>query len=106
MYNILVITTDLPFFPGKNGNDFFNLRRTAEQHTIGVVAPLHPQFPAEGVANLERFLTGSYFWPRPVTTPAPLPPQKDPPGRLRDWLRSLPRSEEHTSELQSLRHLV
>ncbi len=61
MYNILVITTDLPFFPGKNGNDFFNLRRAAQRHTVGVVAPLHPQYPADGVANLEAFLARVVF---------------------------------------------
>src|ERR1035437_646592 len=90
MYNILVITTDLPFFPGKNGNDFFNLRYTAQRHTVGVVSPLHPHYPTAGVANLEAFLCGSYLWPRPLGTPPLLPPQKDPPRRLRGWLKSLP----------------
>ena len=90
MYNILVITTDLPFFPGKNGNDFFNLRYAAQHHAVGVVAPHHPHYPADGVINLESFLSGSYFWPRPLATAPPLPPQKDPPRHLRDWLKSLP----------------
>lgn len=90
MYNILALTTDLPFFPGKNGNDFFNLRHTAQHHAVGVVAPLHAHYPAEGIANLESFLSGSYFWPRPIATPPSLPPQKDPPRRLAGWLKSLP----------------
>src|SRR5262245_63616913 len=33
-------------------------------------------------------------------------PLRDPRGRRGDRLRALARSEEHTSELQSLRHLV
>jgi glycosyltransferase involved in cell wall biosynthesis len=90
MYNVLVLTTDLPFFPGKNGNDFFNLRHMAQRHAVGVVAPLHPHCPAAGVANLESFLHGSYFWPRPIETPLPLPPQKNPPGRLAGWVKLLP----------------
>ncbi len=89
MYNILALTTDLPFFPGKNGNDFFNLRHTAQRHAVGVVAPLHPHYPAEGVANLESFLSSSSLWPRPVATP-PLPPQKDPPAQLARWVKLLP----------------
>ncbi|HVM59985.1 MAG TPA: glycosyltransferase [Verrucomicrobiae bacterium] len=90
MHNVLTLTTDLPFFPGKNGNDFFNLRHTARRHAVGVVAPLHPHYPAEGVANLESLLCGSYFWPRPITAPAPLPPLRNPPPRLARWLKSLP----------------
>ena len=38
MANILVITTDLPFFPGKNGNDFFNLRYLSQRHSVGLSA--------------------------------------------------------------------
>ena len=90
MKNVLVLTTDLPFFPGKNGNDFFNLRYLAQRHSVGVVAPLHPHYPSEGVANLESFLTRSYLWPRPLTAIPPLPPQKNSPGRLAGWLRLLP----------------
>jgi glycosyltransferase involved in cell wall biosynthesis len=90
MYNILVLTTDLPFFPGKMGVDFFNLRYAAQHHAVGVVGPLHPQYPVDGVANLERFLSGAYFWPRPLATSPPLPPLKDPPRHLRGWLKSLP----------------
>ncbi len=83
----LVVTTDLPFFPGKNGHDFFNLRYLARRHAVGVVAPLHGFFSAEGIANLESFLAGSYFWPRPVP-PAALPPLRTlPVGRLRAWIR-------------------
>ncbi|HUI08014.1 MAG TPA: glycosyltransferase [Verrucomicrobiae bacterium] len=103
MGNVLVLTTDLPFFPGKNGNDYFNLRHTAQQHRVGVVAPLHPHYPAAGVANLEKFLCGSYLWPRAVETTAPLPPQKDPPARLASWLEHLPIVARKTLLLRLLR---
>jgi glycosyltransferase involved in cell wall biosynthesis len=91
MLNVLVLTTDLPFFPGKMGVDFFNLRHLAETHRVGVVAPLHEEYPAEGVANLERFLDRGYFWPRPAD-PVTLPPLRDAPGSLSKWLRIIPRS--------------
>lgn len=103
MSNVLVLTTDLPFFPGKNGNDFFNLRYMSQRHAVGVVAPLHPHYPAEGIANLEKFLCGSYLWPRAVGTPAPLPPQKDPPVRLASWLKSVPRAAQKSLLLHLLR---
>ncbi len=88
--NVLVLTTDLPFFPGKNGHDFFNLRYLAQQHTVGVVAPLYSHYPADGVANLENAVGAAYLWPRPAAAAA-LPPQKDPPGPLRRWLEALPK---------------
>lgn len=66
MARILVLTTDLPYFPGKMGVDFFNLRCLAQSHDVAVVAPCYGSFPREGVANLEALLCGSYFWPRPV----------------------------------------
>lgn len=85
----LVLTTDLPFFPGKNGHDFFNLRHLARRHAVGVVGPLHNFFPAEGLQNLESFLAGSYFWPRPVSSEPTLPPLRAlPAGRLKEWVRS------------------
>ncbi len=85
--NTLVLTTDLPFFPGRNGHDFFNLRYLAERHAVGVVGPLHDFFPAEGLRNLESFLAGSYFWPRPVPEPALPPLRALPAGRLKSWVR-------------------
>ena len=41
MANILVLTADLPYFPGKMGVDFFNLRHLAANHRVGVVAPAY-----------------------------------------------------------------
>ena len=87
--NVLVLTTDLPFFPGKSGHDFFNLRYLGQRHTVGVVAPLYTHYPAEGVANLERAVAASYLWPRPVTPPPPLP-LREPPESLRRWVRVFP----------------
>ena len=83
----LVLTADLPFFPGRNGHDFFNLRHLSERHAVGLVGPLHGFFPAESVGNLERFLAGSYFWPRPAPEPALPPLRALPEGRLRPWVR-------------------
>lgn len=88
MLRILVLTTDLPYFPGKHGVDFFNLRYLARKHAVGVVGPLHPFFPEEGVANLERFLTGSYFWPRPSKA-VTLPALKTYGGRIASWIERL-----------------
>ncbi len=84
----LVLTTDLPFFPGKMGCDFFNLRHLAESHAVGVVGPLHDFFSPEGVRNLEAFLAGSYFWPRPVPEAALPALRPVPEGRLRPWVRN------------------
>ncbi len=89
MANILVFTTDIPFFPGKNGNDFFNLRYLSQRHSVGVVGPQHDHYPSAGMANLERILCGSYFWPRAVR-PVALPPQRDVPGKLAGWVSKLP----------------
>lgn len=85
--NTLVLTADLPFFPGRMGCDFFNLRHLAERHAVGVVGPEHANFSREGVRNLERFLTGSYFWPRPVPEPALPVLRALPVGRLSAWVR-------------------
>jgi glycosyltransferase involved in cell wall biosynthesis len=71
MSRVLVLTTDLPFFPGKMGVDFFNLRHLARTHAVSVVAPIYPGYPSEGVKNLERFLEAGYFWPRPAAALAP-----------------------------------
>lgn len=83
----LVLTADLPFFPGKMGVDFFNLRHLAERQAVGVVGPLHEFFPAEGVRNLEAFLAGSYFWPR-AARPVALPPLRALGGSLAPWVQN------------------
>ncbi len=86
---ILVLTTDLPYFPGKMGVDYFNLRHLARHHRVGVVAPCYENFPTESVANLESFLSGSYFWPRKagqVTTML----SEEPRGLLRSWVWRVP----------------
>ncbi len=83
----IVLTADLPFFPGRAGHDFFNLRHLAKSHVVGMVGPRHGFFPADGVRNLEGFLTGSYFWPQPAPASA-LPALREPPaGRLPAWVR-------------------
>lgn len=87
---ILTLTTDLPYFPGKMGVDFFNLRNLACHHSVAVVAPHYDIFPEQGVANLESFLSGSYFWPRPAND-APLLISEAFHGQLRPWLARLPR---------------
>lgn len=89
MARVLVLTTDLPYFPGKMGVDFFNLRHLAQAHEVGVVAPQHDSAPAEGVANLELFLTGAYFWPRRVDQ-VPLFISEDTLGWLPKFFAQLP----------------
>ncbi len=89
MARVLVLTTDLPYFPGKMGVDFFNLRHLSRDHQIGVVAPTYDCFPAEGVANLEKFLHSAHFWPRPCKS-VPLFVPGEPSGRLTPWLVRLP----------------
>jgi glycosyltransferase involved in cell wall biosynthesis len=69
----LFLAQDLPYFPGKNGHDFFNLRYLAQSHRVAVVGPRYEVLPADGVSNLEKTAQASYFWPRnvvqgPVTT--------------------------------------
>lgn len=89
MARVLILTTDLPYFPGKHGYDFFNLRHLARTHRVSVAAPIYDSFPAEGVANLESFLETAYCWPRP----APAATQfgaDEPPGRLAPWIARLP----------------
>ena len=90
MSRILAITTDLPYFPGKNGHDHFNFRHLAREHRLGIVAPCYDWFPKEGVENLERFLDHSYFWPRPAA-PVALFAGEEIAGRLPDWVDRLPR---------------
>jgi len=89
MSRILVLTTDLPFFPGKMGIDFFNLRHLALTHKVSVLAPIYDWFPKEGVGNLERFLDKAYCWPRPVQ-PVPDFVAAVTGSRLTPWMARLP----------------
>lgn len=66
MANVLVLTTDLPYFPGRNGHDHFNLRHLARTHRVAVIGPRHAHYPEEGMANLEKFVANPGFWPAPV----------------------------------------
>ncbi len=84
---VLVLTTDLPYFPGKHGLDFFNVRYLAQQNDVGMVGPLHSFFPELGVRNLEAMLTSSHFWPRPAPA-VTLPPLETLAGELRPWIQS------------------
>ncbi len=85
----LVLTTDLPYFPGKMGVDYFNLRHLSGSYRVGVVAPCYGNYPAEGVANLELFLDGSYFWPRAVPDMHVQLPE-EPGAVLRSWVWKIP----------------
>lgn len=85
----LVLTTDLPYFPGKMGVDFFNLRNLAKTgNEVGVVGPVYPEILAEGLTNLERFLANGagYFWPRPTEPTPTMPAVRSLPGELAGWL--------------------
>lgn len=66
----LVLTCDVPFFPGKMGVDFFNLRALAAGWYVGVVGPLYDVLPEAGVANLRRTVQACYFWPEDLGDPA------------------------------------
>lgn len=91
MAKILVLTADLPYFPGKMGVDFFNLRHLAAGHRVGVIAPVYPQFPESAVENLRRTVQEAYFWPEPRPHLAPNPSAGQ--GlRLPRLLRLFPRS--------------
>lgn len=90
MARILVLTTDLPYFPGKMGVDFFNLRHVAQEHQVDIVAPCYDWFPTEGVANLRRAMHRLHLWPEPVCKLTPFAPG-EPNGRLCTWLAGLPR---------------
>lgn len=89
MARILVLTTDLPYFPGKLGGDFFSLRFLATRHEVAVVGPLYDSTPAEGLANLERSVGVVLAWPRPVAGVS-LFVQEDAPESLRRWVDRLP----------------
>jgi len=90
MARILILTIDLPYFPGKMGVDFFNIRHLAHSHDVAVLAPCHDRFPEQGVANLEAFLSRAYFWPRPADE-VPLVVSATFQGQLQPWFRRLPR---------------
>jgi len=87
---ILILTTDLPYFPGRNGHDYFNLRYLARNHDVAVLAPYFDSFPEQGVINLEAFLSRAYFWPRPADE-VPLLVSATFQGQLSPWFRRLPR---------------
>jgi glycosyltransferase involved in cell wall biosynthesis len=62
----LFIGTDLPYFPGKMGVDFFNLRHLARSHRVSVVGPCYEALPVEGVNNLRKTADACYLWPESV----------------------------------------
>jgi glycosyltransferase involved in cell wall biosynthesis len=84
------LTTDLPFFPGKMGVDFFNLRHLATTHRISLVAPRYDWFPEEGVANLLRFVQDAHLWPGETGPFTPFNPA-EPGGQLPVWIARLSR---------------
>jgi len=90
MPRVLVLTTDLPFFPGKMGLDFFNLRHLAATHRISLVAPRYDSFPEEGVANLLSFIQDAHLWPGETGLFTPFVPG-EPGGRLPPWISRLSR---------------
>ncbi len=89
MARIVVFTTDLPYFPGKMGIDFFNLRFLATRHEVSVVGPLYDFAPAEGVKNLEKAVASVLAWPRPVEA-VPLFVQAPATESLPPWVHRLP----------------
>ncbi len=91
MKSVLVLTTDLPFFPGKNGHDFFNVRFLAQHFHVGIVAPSYEFFPKDGVANLESAVHRLYVWPRPVDS-SPLFVTRSPSAWLPGWASLFPKA--------------
>jgi glycosyltransferase involved in cell wall biosynthesis len=89
MPRVLVFCNDLPYFPGKNGHDFFNLRYLAGRHEVVVVGPRYDFAPEEGVRNLESAVDEVIAWPRPVDSGA-LFIQGETPGALKDWVHRIP----------------
>jgi glycosyltransferase involved in cell wall biosynthesis len=75
MKNVLVVTTDLPFFPGKNGHDFFNLRYLALTDHVCVVAPKYDTCPPKSVDNLAVAIQELRTWP-------------DLPGAVRSFVKN------------------
>jgi glycosyltransferase involved in cell wall biosynthesis len=91
MANFLVLTTDLPYFPGKHGVDFFNLRHLAKTHCVAVVAPRYESCPAAGVGNLAKAVTELYLWPDQAP-PTHLFIGAHVTGALPRWIQLLPAS--------------
>ena len=89
MTKILVLTTDLPYFPGRNGHDHFNLRNLARNHDVAVLAPYYSHCTEQGVSNLESFLFRSYFWPRDADE-TPLLVDTELQGRVSQWIGRVP----------------
>src|SRR3954447_11033451 len=89
MARIVVFTTDLPYFPGKMGIDFFNLRFLATRHEVTVIGPLYDFAPAEGVRNLENAVTSVLAWPRP-TEAVPLFVSNAANESLLPWVHQVP----------------
>jgi glycosyltransferase involved in cell wall biosynthesis len=89
MARILVLTADAPYFPGKMGVDFFNLRHLAQTHHVGVIAPAYAELPRAGLDNLRQTVQATYFWPEAQSE---LLPEATPAQglRLRRPLRLLP----------------
>lgn len=69
----LVLTCDVPFFPGKMGLDFFNVRALAARWHVGVVGPRYDVLPEAGLANLRRAVQSCYFWPEGLAPGQDLP---------------------------------
>lgn len=67
-----MLTCDVPFFPGKMGVDYFNLRALAARWHVGVVGPRYDVLPEAGIANLRRAVQSCYFWPEDPGDPAAL----------------------------------
>jgi glycosyltransferase involved in cell wall biosynthesis len=89
MARVLVLTTDLPYFPGKMGVDFFNLRHLAESHQVSIVAPCYDWYPNEGVANLLQFMRGgAHLWPEATGHVTPFT-TKEYNGQLPPWISRL-----------------
>jgi glycosyltransferase involved in cell wall biosynthesis len=65
----LFLGADLPYFPGKMGVDFFNLRYLAELHRVSVIGQKHEILPKEGIANLKRTAFACYLWPEKIAGP-------------------------------------
>ena len=87
---VLALVCDIPFFPGKMGVDFFNLRHLAHTRHVGVVGPRYDVLPPAGVENLRRSVGSCYFWPDPM--PGLVADQRLAAGRtLGRWGRVLPR---------------
>lgn len=105
MPRVIVYCTDLPYFPGKNGHDFFNLRFLATRHEVVVVGPLYDFFPEEGVRNLEEAVDHVLAWPRRAD-PGILFIHGESPGTLKDWVHRLPAGLLHAGlrRLLGIRH--